>query len=352
MILEPTILPFLSISCPLARSGNSTCANPVTPSGYRNPKITVVTKVNQNEMRRFFFISSSNHPKIRQQYVDELDSDERRNNSAYAVDQQIALQQGRRAERTIAHATERKRDESHNNQSVENHGREDCRFRRVKMHYIQNAEDGKSRGEHRGYDREVFGNVVSDRERGECAARDQQLLADFDNLDELGGVGVEIHHVAGFLGRLRARVHGHSDIRLSESWSVVRAVAGHGHKLPLGLFTFDERHLVFRLGFGEKIVDAGLAGDRSRGQGIDTRDPHRTNAHGAKVGETLLHAPLDDVRKSDRAQHADILRNQQRRASAVRNDSYANLQFARNAVTPAGGQAADSFQSALTDFPD
>src|SRR3984957_9740169 len=104
MIREPTILPFLSISCPLARPGNNTCDSPVTASGYSNPKITVVTRVNHSEMRRFFFINSSNNPKIGQQHIDEFNSKKRRNNSTHAVDQQIALQQGRCAEWTVAHS--------------------------------------------------------------------------------------------------------------------------------------------------------------------------------------------------------------------------------------------------------
>src|SRR5271165_1599123 len=96
MILEPTILPFLSTSCPLARSGNNTWARPVMASGYRIPNITVVTKVNHRAIRRFFFISSSNDPKIRQQDIDELNSDKRRNDSTHAIDQQVALQQSSR----------------------------------------------------------------------------------------------------------------------------------------------------------------------------------------------------------------------------------------------------------------
>src|SRR5580700_11735102 len=123
MIREPTIFPFFSISCPLARSGNSICDSPVTTSGYSNPKITVVTRVNHTEMRRFFFINSSNNPKIRQQYVDEFDSEKRSNNSTYAVDQQIALQQGRCAEWTVAHPAKGQRDECNDNQGVENYGR-------------------------------------------------------------------------------------------------------------------------------------------------------------------------------------------------------------------------------------
>src|SRR5229473_246610 len=129
MILEPTILPSRSISCPLARSRKSTCASPVTASGYRNPKITVVTNVNQNEMRRFFFIRPSNNSEIRQQYVDEFDSDKRCNDPAYTVDQQIALQQGRRTQVPIAYAAQSEWNKSDDNQCVENHRREDGRLR-------------------------------------------------------------------------------------------------------------------------------------------------------------------------------------------------------------------------------
>src|SRR5467141_903089 len=136
MIRDPTILPSRSISCPLARSRKSTRASPVTASGYRNPKIAVVTKVNQNEMRRFFFISSSNNSKIRQQYVDEFDSDKWRNDPTYTVDQQIALQQSRRTQGPIAHAAESEWNKSDDNQCVENHRGENGRFWRVQMHHI------------------------------------------------------------------------------------------------------------------------------------------------------------------------------------------------------------------------
>src|SRR5580700_12125239 len=153
MIREPTILPFFSISCPLARSGNSTCDSPVTTSGYTNPKITVVTKVNHSEMSRFFFIGSSNHPKKRPNYVDEFDSEKRRNNSTQAVDQQVVAKKGRRTQGPVPYATESKWNQSDDNQGVEDYGREDCRFRRVQMHHIQDAEDGESRGKHGRYDR-------------------------------------------------------------------------------------------------------------------------------------------------------------------------------------------------------
>src|ERR1700758_3777138 len=98
MILDPTVLPAFSINCPLARLGNNTWARPVTARGYRIPNITVVTKVNHKAITRFFFISSSHNPQVRQQHVDQLDSEKRRDNSAYSVNQEIALQQSCRTQ--------------------------------------------------------------------------------------------------------------------------------------------------------------------------------------------------------------------------------------------------------------
>ena len=70
-------------------------------------------------------------------------------------------------------------------------------------------------------------NVVSD------AARHEELLADLDDLEQLGRVRVEVDHVAGLFGGLRAGVHGHADVGLRERRRVVGAVAGHGHELAL-----------------------------------------------------------------------------------------------------------------------
>ena len=53
----------------------------------------------------------------------------------------------------------------------------------------------------RGEDREVLGDVVGDRERREGAACDQELLSDFNDLDELRGVGVEVDRMSAGLAR-------------------------------------------------------------------------------------------------------------------------------------------------------
>ena len=55
----------------------------------------------------------------------------------------------------------------------------------------------------------------------------QQLLADLDDLDELGRVGIEVDHVAGLACGLGAGLHGDADIGLGEP-RIVGAVAAHG----------------------------------------------------------------------------------------------------------------------------
>jgi hypothetical protein len=57
---------------------------------------------------------------------------------------------------------------------------------------------------------------------------------------------------------LRACIHGYADISLRECRRVVGAVAGHSNQLAFGLLALDQRHFVFRLGFGEEIIDARL----------------------------------------------------------------------------------------------
>ncbi len=126
-------------------------------------------------------------------------------------------------------------------------------------HDVELVEADIRRREHRRDDREgeVLRDVVGDGERGECAARDEQLLADLDDLDELGRIRVEVDHVPGFLGGARAGVHGDTDIELSQRGRVVGPVAGHRDQLAARLLDADERHLVLGRGLGQEVVDAG-----------------------------------------------------------------------------------------------
>ena len=83
-------------------------------------------------------------------------------------------------------------------------------------------------------------NVVS------APRRDQQLLADLDDLDKLGRVGIQIDHVASLARGLRAGLHGDTDIGLSQRRRIVRAVAAHGDQAAVGLFLANIAQLIFR----------------------------------------------------------------------------------------------------------
>ncbi len=185
----------------------------------------------------------------------------------------------------------------------------------MQVHDVERVEHGKDAGEHGRDDGEVLGDVVGDGEGGEGAAGHQQLLADGDDLDELGGVGVEVDHVAGFLGGLGAGVHGDAYVGLGQRGRVVGAVAGHGDELALGLLALDQVHLVLGLGLGEEVVDAGLAGDGGGGEGVVAGDHDGADAHGAELVEALLHAALDDVLEVDDAEGAAVLGDDERRAA-------------------------------------
>jgi hypothetical protein len=102
----------------------------------------------------------------------------------------------------------------------------------VQAHHVERAELGVDARERGRDDGEVLGDVVGDAEGRQRAAGHQQLLADLDDLEQLGRVAVEVDHVAGLLGRLRAGVHRHGDVGLRQRGRVVGAVAGHGDQVP------------------------------------------------------------------------------------------------------------------------
>ncbi len=161
-----------------------------------------------------------------------------------------------------------------------------------------------------------FGDVVGDREGRQRAARHQQLLADFDDLDELRRVAVEVDHVAGLTGCDRAGVHGHANVGLGEGGSVVGAVAAHGDQLALGLLFADELQLVLRRCLGEEIVHAGFGGDGGRGHRVVAGDHDGPDTHAAKLVEAFADAALDDILELDDAEQAG--RRGQRQAACRR----------------------------------
>ena len=164
-------------------------------------------------------------------------------------------------------------------------------------------------------DREVLRDVVGDAEGREIAARHQHLLADLDHRQQLGRVRIEVDHVAGLLGGLRAAVHGDGDVGLRERRGVVGAVARHGDQVALRLVVADQRELLLGRRLGEEVVDAGLGRDRRRRERVVARDHHGADADRPQLAEALADAALHDVLELDDAEHAGAVRHDERRAA-------------------------------------
>ncbi len=131
-----------------------------------------------------------------QELVDEPDAGERHQNAAQTVDEDVAAQQGAGAHRAIFHAAQGERHERDDDERVKDDGREHGGLRRVQAHNIEAAQHRISGHKHGRDDGEVFGHVVGNGKGGERAARDQQLFADGHHFNQLGGIAVEVHHVA------------------------------------------------------------------------------------------------------------------------------------------------------------
>src|SRR5271163_3192490 len=194
---------------PFACRGKAHCASPVTASGYKVPSSTVVASVIQIEISRFFFIIRSplSQSDVRDNHVNQFDPDKRRDNSAQPVHQQVPPQQCLRAQRTVFHPAQSQRHQRNNNQRVENHRRKNRRVRILQSHHVQNLQLRESRCEHRRNNREIFRHIISHRKSRQRPARDQQLFTDFHHLNQFRRIRIQIHHVSGFLCRLRSRVH-------------------------------------------------------------------------------------------------------------------------------------------------
>ena len=69
--------------------------------------------------------------------IDEFDADERNDDAAEAVDEQVALQNGERADRLVRHAAQRQRNQRDDDERVENDGAQDRAGRAVQAHDVQ-----------------------------------------------------------------------------------------------------------------------------------------------------------------------------------------------------------------------
>jgi len=133
-------------------------------------------------------------------------------------------------------------------------------------------------------------NVVSEPPRHQ-----ELLLADL-HLDELGRVGVEVHHVAGLPWRPGFAVHRDGHVGLSQSRGVVRPVARHRHEAPAGLQLADQAQFSSPVSpSARKSSTPASAGDRGGRERMSPGYHDRLDSHRAELGETFADPALDDV---------------------------------------------------------
>ena len=250
--------------------------------------------------------------------IDELDADERHDDATEAIDEQVALQDGEGAHRFVGHAAQGQRNQRDDDERVENDGAEDGAGGTVQVHDVERRDGREGRHQHGGNNREIFRHIVRDAEGRQRTARDQHLFPDLDDVEELGRVAVEVDHVAGFARGLRARVHRHADIRLSERGRVVRAVAGHGDEMTVGLFLTNAFQLLLRRRLRHEIIYARLSRDGGSGQRIVAGDHHRSDSHFAQLREALFDSAFDHVFELDHAERHHVRGDDERRAAAMR----------------------------------
>ena len=114
--VEPTGLPSRMTRLPAAWPGKATWPMPVTASGYRTPQASVSAPNRTSAGRRDGFHGNSvNVDQARlssdKHHVDQLDADERQQDAADAIDQQVAAQQRGGADGAVLHALERQRNQ-------------------------------------------------------------------------------------------------------------------------------------------------------------------------------------------------------------------------------------------------
>src|ERR1700735_5035363 len=81
--------------------------------------------------------------------VDRLDADEGQDQAAQAIDEEIAPEQGRGADRPVSDALQRQGNERNDDERVEDDRGQDRRLRRCQAHDVERSENRIGRREHR-----------------------------------------------------------------------------------------------------------------------------------------------------------------------------------------------------------
>lgn len=97
--------------------------------------------------------------------IDELDADERHDDAAEAIDEEVALQDCQGAHRLVGDAAQGQRNQRDNDEGVENDGAKNGAGGTVKVHDVERSDGGEGGHQHGGNDGEIFRNIVRDTER-------------------------------------------------------------------------------------------------------------------------------------------------------------------------------------------
>ena len=111
----------------------------------------------------------------------------------------------------------------------------------------------------------------------------------------LGRVTVQVHHVGRFFGRLRAGVHGDSDVGLGQGRGIVGAVAHHSDQFPLGLLLADIRQLGLRCSLREEVIHPRLLGNGRGRQRVIARNHDGAQPHAPQARKALADPGFQDV---------------------------------------------------------
>ena len=176
------------------------------------------------------------------------------------------------------------------------------------------------------------------------------MLPDRHDVDQLRGVGIEIDHVRRFLGRLSAGVHGHPHVGLGQGGRVVRAVAGHGHQLALGLLPLDGGDFVFGRGFRDEVIHPGFSGNHFGGDSVVAREHDGADPHPSELVKPLADAGFDHVFQIDHAVDLVVFANRQGCAPQPRHLLEGRIQVGGNRATARSGESLNRVHRALAIF--
>ena len=251
--------------------------------------------------------------------VDDFDADERNDDAAQAVDEQVALQNGQRADRLELHAAQRQRNQRDDDERVENDALKIALFGLCRRMMLSGAMAGKVAISIAGMMAKYFAtslamlNVVSEpRVMSSCLpiSMISMSLVGFESRSTMLPASLAACVPVFMATPTSAWASAGASLVPSPIMATMR---------PPACSLRMQRELVLRLGLGQEIVHAGLGGDGGGGELVVAGDHHGADAHLAQLGEAFLDAAFDDVLELNHAQHVAALGDDQRRAAGAGN---------------------------------